>query len=176
MIELETERPTQRETAPQPIDGRLVHKIRRENVLLSSVERAASGLDGYVARMLVDPKHAFFFEHPLDHVPSMMLIEGGRQVGIAVSQLFMDVPFETAFAPTEIRARFSSYAELTSPVDIECDAHDKVFQRGRLTRVRLEGRFIQRGRVLGEMSGVWLMIPIEIHARLRNSARANLVP
>lgn len=172
MTELEIQRPIARST-PQAIDGRLVHKVRRENVLLASVERAACGPDSYVARMRVDPEHPFFFEHPLDHVPSMMLIEGGRQVGIAVSQMFLDVPFETAFAPTEITARFSAYAELTSPVDIACDAHDKVFRRGRLARVRLEGRFIQRGRVLGEMSGVWVMIPLEIHRRLRTAARAN---
>ena len=160
--------------AREVVDGRLVHKVRSENVLLASVERARSGADSYLARMHVDPAHPFFFEHPLDHVPSMMLIEGGRQLGIAVSQLFLDVPFETAFAPTEITARFSAYAELTAPIDIECVAHDKVFQRGRLARVRLEGRFVQRGRVFGEMSGVWVMLPLKVYRRLRNAARANL--
>lgn len=165
----ESERPPTR-----VIDCRLVHKTRRENVLLASVERAASGPDSYVARMYVDPEHAFFFEHPLDHVPSMMLIEGGRQVGIAVSQMFLDVPFETAFAPTEISARFSAYAELALPIHIECDAHDKVFRRGRLAQVRLEGRFIQRGRVFGEMSGVWVMVPLNVYRRLRGNARGSL--
>ena len=173
MTELEIPRQTER-SAPEPIDGRLVHKVQRQNVLLSSVKRAASGADSYVARMFVDPEHPFFFEHPLDHIPSMMLIEGGRQVGIAVSQMFMDVPFETAFAPTEITARFSAYAELSLPVDIECDAHDKVLRRGHLRRVRLEGRFVQGGRVLGEMSGVWVMVPLDIHQRLRNAAQASL--
>jgi hypothetical protein len=174
MTELEMRRQTERSGA-DPIDGRLVHKVKRQNVLLSSVKRAACGGDSYVARMYVDPEHPFFFEHPLDHVPSMMLIEGGRQVGIAVSQMFMDVPFETAFAPTEIAARFSAYAELALPIDIECDAHDKVLRRGKLRRVRLEGRFVQGGRVFGEMSGVWVMVPLEVHQRLRKSAQASLL-
>lgn len=174
MNELEPMRTT-KHPLPQPLDGRLVHKVRRENVLLASLERAGAGPDSYVARMYVDTEHPFFFEHALDHVPSMMLIEGGRQVGIAVSQMFMGVPFETAFAPTELAARFTAYAELALPVDIECDAHDKVFSRGQLRRVRLEGRFVQRGTVIGEMSGVWVMMPLDIHKRLRNAAQAGLL-
>jgi hypothetical protein len=175
MTEPETPPRTERSTREirEVVDGRLVHKVRRENVLLASVDRAAAGADSYVARMHVDPEHPFFFEHPLDHVPSMMLIEGGRQLGIAVAQMFMDVPFETAFAPTEITARFSAYAEIGPPIDIECAAHDKVFRRGRLARVRLEGRFIQRGRVFGEMSGVWVMVPLKVYRRLRSAAQAN---
>jgi hypothetical protein len=159
---------------PQTIDGRWVHKVRRENVLLASVQRADSRADRFIARMYVDRAHPFFFEHGLDHVPSMMLIEGGRQLGIAVSQMFLGVPYETAFAPTDITARFSAYGELDHPIDIDCEAHDKVYRHEQLVRVRLDGRFIQGGRSFGEMSGVWIMMPPDIYRRLRNAAKANL--
>ena len=89
--------------------------------------------------------------------------------------MFMGVPFETAFAPTEITARFSAYAELALPIDIECTASDKVFQRGRLAKVRLEGRFVQSGRTFGEMSGVWEMLPLAVYRRVRGAAKAKLV-
>jgi hypothetical protein len=161
--------------ASPTIDGHLVHKVKDENVLLASIERVDGSADRYVARMHVDTAHPFFFEHPLDHVPSMMLIEGGRQVGIAIAQKFLDVPYETAFAPTEITARFTAYAELDHPVDIECEVQDKVFQRGRLAQVRLSGQFLQAGRVLGEMNGVWVMLPADMYRRLRAAARAKLV-
>lgn len=152
------------------IDGALVHKVLAENVLIESIERASADEDRFIARMRIDPHHPFFFEHALDHVPSMMLIEGGRQLGIAVSHLFLGVPFGTAFAPTEIHARFSQYAELDGPVEIHCEAHDKKYRKGLLSRMRLDGSFQQRGRAIGDMSGQWVMLPAHVYARLRADA------
>jgi hypothetical protein len=149
--------------------GCFVHRAAAANVLLGSIERVREGEDVYTAQMVVDPAHPFFFEHPLDHVPSMMLIEAGRQLGIAVAHIFLDVPFGTAFAPTAIAAEFTRYGELDAPVTVQCEVRDKVVRRKRLHTMALDGSFHQSGRVFGTMSGRWTMIPADLHEVLRRS-------
>ncbi|MCP3962202.1 MAG: hypothetical protein GY719_30535, partial [bacterium] len=60
--------------------------------------------------------HPFFFEHPLDHYPGLMLIEAGRQFGTTVAHLLYGVPFDTAFILNGLRVDFTSFAELGKPV------------------------------------------------------------
>lgn len=151
--------------------GAFVHRAVPANVLLGRIERVGNTGDRFRGQMLVDPAHPFFFEHALDHVPSMMLIEAGRQLGIAVSHLFLGVPLDTAFAPTNIKAEFTEYAELDAPVSIGSSVTDKNIRRGRLVSMVLEGEFQQLGRTIGRMSGCWTMMPHELYARFRRMRR-----
>jgi hypothetical protein len=151
--------------------GKFVHRAVPANVLLGHIERMPVPAECYVAQMLVDSAHPFFFEHPLDHIPSMMLIEAGRQLGIAVAHLFLDVPFDTAFAPTAIEAEFTQYAELDEPVTLQCEVRDKVMRRKRLVSMVLDGTFHQSGRVFGRMCGRWTMMPAELYERFRKARK-----
>jgi hypothetical protein len=49
------------------------------NVAISSPRRGSAGA-GVEAALIVDPTHPYFFDHPCDHVPGMLLLEGCAQL------------------------------------------------------------------------------------------------
>lgn len=151
----------------QRIEGRYVHKVVPRNVLLARVERKAGDGEQYEAEMVMDVEHPFFFEHRLDHVPAMMLVEAGRQMGIAISHMFLDVPFGYLFATQAFDIHFTEFAELHEPVVITGSVSDKKFRRGMLVGLRLEGHFAQGARQLGRMAGEFAMMPPELWRRYR---------
>lgn len=149
------------------IDGRYVHKIYEHNVLLADVRRRPGSEDWFEAEMVHDMDHPFFFEHPLDHIPAMMLVEAGRQLGIAISHLFLDVPLGTMFATRSFDIRFEDFAETRTPVIISAMVTDKEYRRGMLIHLRMDGHFSQDGRALGTMGGTWSMLDPELWKRYR---------
>ncbi|WP_280409454.1 AfsA-related hotdog domain-containing protein [Nocardia brasiliensis] len=66
--------------APPPPRGRLGRE-HPKNVLLAHGSRATAG--GMSFRLAFDPAHPFFFDHPMDHVPGMLLLEAARQAALA---------------------------------------------------------------------------------------------
>ena len=155
------------DTNLQRIDGRYVHKLHPQNVLLSRVERVPGPDERYEADMVPDFDHPFFFEHPLDHVPAMMLVEAGRQMGIAVAHLFLGVPFGTMFATQAFDLKFLGFAELSEPIVITSVVTEKRYRRGELASVRLDGCFRQGHRCIGSMGGDWGMLSPELWKRYR---------
>ena len=64
------------------------------------------------ATMVIDETHPYFFDHPLDHIPGILLIEGALQlVEIASSDPNVFV--------NGVRVRFKRYAEKAPPITIE---------------------------------------------------------
>ncbi|WP_136443371.1 AfsA-related hotdog domain-containing protein [Pacificoceanicola onchidii] len=64
-----------------------------------------------VARLIIDQRHPFFFDHPLDHVPGLLLLEGAVQAAQ-----------NCATAPcyvSAIRAEFIQYVMFDDPVTVE---------------------------------------------------------
>ena len=64
-----------------PLDGRLVGRSDRRNVVLSAAPDRRDGW--YRGHLVVDQEHPVFFDHPLDHVPGTLLIEAHRQIASA---------------------------------------------------------------------------------------------
>ncbi|MFG1667114.1 ScbA/BarX family gamma-butyrolactone biosynthesis protein [Streptomyces sp. Y7] len=80
-------------------------------------------------RLRVDTAHAVFFDHPLDHVPGMLLLEATRQ---AVRARTAGGPR----TPVAFRAVFHQYTELDLPAWIE--AFDRAGAGG--TDIQVRGR------------------------------------
>jgi hypothetical protein len=119
-----------------------VHRHREENVFVSRIE-SLHGTHEFLAELLLDPKHPFFFEHQLDHVPGLMLVEAGRQVATAIPHLFLKVPFGPAFIMNEVSFSFSCFAELNTPTYLRCTVDDLVLKHDRLIGMSFKGRFLQ---------------------------------
>jgi 2-oxo-3-(phosphooxy)propyl 3-oxoalkanoate synthase len=101
---------------PQPIDPGAVGRSRLENVVISPLSETAGGL--VEADLIVDPDHPYFFEHRLDHVSGMLLLEGCNQIGTALAGSRCGwPPREIVFH--EFGARFHQFAELDAPVKLE---------------------------------------------------------
>ncbi|MCF2133291.1 MULTISPECIES: AfsA-related hotdog domain-containing protein [Burkholderiaceae] len=82
------------------LQRRLVHKSELRHVFVERIipiPAAGDGQDRFVAPLIIEPDHPFFFEHEIDHVPGLMLVEATRQACTAVSHMFYEAPFGMAF-------------------------------------------------------------------------------
>jgi len=156
------------------IDGKWVHKRYPRNVLLAYVRQRPGEPYGFETEVVLDVEHPFFFEHELDHVPAMMLVEAGRQFGIAISHLFLGVPLGRMFATRSFDIGFNDFAELHSPVTIVAKVSDRRYHGEELLHLNLDGLFYQNGVKLGSMGGSWSMLRPEVWRRYRRRERSRL--
>ncbi|MFW2543708.1 AfsA-related hotdog domain-containing protein [Primorskyibacter sp. 2E107] len=85
----------------------LDRRMDLRNTVLQYVQSDRPG----AARLIVDQAHPFFFDHPLDHVPGLLLLEGAVQAAQ-----------NCATAPcyvSAIRAEFVQYVMFDAPVTVE---------------------------------------------------------
>jgi hypothetical protein len=112
--------PTAREDLLACVD---VGHATQRNVMLGQSSRPL------IWPLRVDPTHPIFFDHPLDHVPGMLLVEAARQaVRVATSRPDAD------FALFE--AEFMRLVEFSYPVDVAVTQLDSNIGRG-VVKVRL---------------------------------------
>ena len=149
------------------VDRTLVHKDREENVLLHRVASLPGASHQYAAQIRADPHHRFFFEHPVDHIPGLLLVEAARQFGIAVAHIYYSVPSSYGFILRRFDIQFEGFASLDEPTFMIGVTTDRAERRGVLTQMTFDGGFVQRGRRLGRMTGVWRMAPAAVLAKLR---------
>lgn len=96
-------------------------------------QRTTGRTDHFRGTLCVHRDHTFFFEHERAHVPGIYLIEGARQMSIAVAHMFYEVPFDVyEFVMTECSARFRNVANLADPLIAEQTLSKHVYRKGRL--------------------------------------------
>ncbi len=109
--------------------------------------------DVYHGVMRMDPGHAFFFEHPNEHVPGMMLVEAARQFGMACCHLFGQIPLRGyQFIIREIHVRFQDYVNLNYPATFKAELKSMTKRRtGEWHEVNMQISVLQQGSVCAEM-------------------------
>ncbi|MFJ5230575.1 ScbA/BarX family gamma-butyrolactone biosynthesis protein [Kitasatospora sp. NPDC088391] len=80
-------------------------------------------------QLRVDTGHPIFFDHPVDHVPGMVLLEAARQAAYAATGL-------TDAVLTAATTDFTKYVELDAPCWIEAEVGPDGDCGGRTVRVR----------------------------------------
>lgn len=121
--------------SPAEVPAALPHRVGRgnpRNVVIDEPRPPAS--DGSRScRLLVDPRHPHFFDHPQDHVPGTLMLEACRQLGVAV---VADLTGADAadLQPTLLRTAFRRYAELSRPVEVTAvSGEPRLPERGGVT-------------------------------------------
>ncbi|AWZ05456.1 MULTISPECIES: ScbA/BarX family gamma-butyrolactone biosynthesis protein [unclassified Streptomyces] len=94
-----------------PIEPSALGRARLRDVVLSPVV----GLGRW--RLRVDTKDPLFFDHPLDHVPGLLLLEASRQAALTL-------PSERPLSVTALESSFFRYVELDAPCWIEARPTD----------------------------------------------------
>ncbi|WP_055694258.1 ScbA/BarX family gamma-butyrolactone biosynthesis protein [Streptomyces prasinopilosus] len=119
-------------TAIAPVDPRLVGRDDESDVVLG----ASAGAGAHPLRIVAD--HPVLFDHPVDHVPGMVLMEAARQAGL----LALGAPHGLLVA---CEAQFRRYVEFHIPCLVATDEpeHDG---GGRHT---VTVRFLQDGSEAG---------------------------
>ncbi|MFE2296937.1 ScbA/BarX family gamma-butyrolactone biosynthesis protein [Streptomyces sp. NPDC059445] len=100
--------PTGLPRLPEPLPPPVVGRLDVRDVVLG-VPAARSGRGGHTWQLRVDPSHPALFDHPVDHVPAMLLLEAARQAAQAVC-----APYRVL--PIEVRSAFHRPVEL----DLAC--------------------------------------------------------
>ncbi|MFD5897772.1 ScbA/BarX family gamma-butyrolactone biosynthesis protein [Streptomyces sp. NPDC060366] len=90
--------------------------------------------DGAVRLRPADPRHPFFFDHPSDHVPGMVLLEAARQAGALASD-------GRCVRPTAGRLKALSFAEFAPPARVLAVPHHRTCG----FRVLQGGRYVAYG-------------------------------
>lgn len=86
---------------------------RPENRAISQVRCAG---DEGQAQLLINQQHGFFFDHPHDHIPGLLLLESGHQLAVEL------LP-EGAWFASELQAGFVKYCLFDSPVELRAQRH-----------------------------------------------------
>ncbi|MEV7116275.1 ScbA/BarX family gamma-butyrolactone biosynthesis protein [Streptomyces anulatus] len=98
------------QAAGAPIDPATVGRLSAGNVLLAEEPAAVGGRRSWAVR--IDSSHPIFFDHPVDHIPGMVLLEAARQAAYAAT----GCPGKLV---TGLSSTFTRYAELDAPCRIE---------------------------------------------------------
>lgn len=100
---------------PEPLPAAAVGRFNPRNVVIGPAgERSANGERRF--EMVVDRGHPSLFDHPLDHVPAIFLLEALRQSAVATAAEEAGLAPEQAL-PVSCAARFDDFAELELPVE-----------------------------------------------------------
>lgn len=132
-------RTLRRETAPPTSDGMArerpgtavapaaVGRRLAQNVVLAQARAEAGGV---TAALDVPVSHAVLYDHPLDHVPAMALLEAARQSALLATS---DGPGPGRWCVTGLDARFQRFVELDAPTTVTAGVQDDGRGGGRRT-------------------------------------------
>ncbi|GAA2409707.1 ScbA/BarX family gamma-butyrolactone biosynthesis protein [Streptomyces glaucosporus] len=115
-------------TPPVPQD--VVGRTHDRDIVLSPTQ------ERWRWRLRVDTTHPVLFDHPVDHVPGMLLLESVRQAGHALE------PSGGAMMPTSMDVSFNRYVEFDEPCWIEAEAEPRP-ESGARRSIRVNA--LQRG-------------------------------
>lgn len=116
-----------------PIPRSLAGRSRDHDVVLSPARGALSSVPAQEPRaperrrwrLRVDTAHPVLFDHPVDHVPGMLLLESVRQAGHTLA------PSNGAVMPTSMDVVFNRYVEFDEPCWIEAGTEPRTARDGR---------------------------------------------
>jgi len=123
-----------------------VHKTEDKNRFLRwlSVTENDQGDSVYRAEVRFIRDHPYFFEHERQHLPGLYIIEAGRQLGLAVPHLFLDVGYDYHSVLDGCDMSFTGFASLTDPLFIDARIVNPVYRKGKLQSLSFDGTFIQK--------------------------------
>lgn len=99
--------------SPAPATALPASAVGRSHPANVVLDTAGGGRPGRWA-LRVDPTHPVFFDHPLDHVPGLLLVEAARQAAHLVTPA-------RHLLPVASRSTFHRYVELDRPCWIEAE-------------------------------------------------------
>jgi len=167
-----------------PIRKEYVHKLNEEYVLLTKIRRIP---EEYIIPSDCDVQNSFFayalpkldcsfcFDHELDHIPFMMIVEIFRQIGVATSHTHHGVPLR-GYKNTMDELEFGSmkFVELDMPMLITCE--DKVLkQTSSMQKRKIYYKLYQNNELCAFMSTNVMVMNNDLYDRMRNKCRMDSV-
>ncbi|MGE0711594.1 MAG: beta-ketoacyl synthase N-terminal-like domain-containing protein [Planctomycetota bacterium] len=101
------------------------------------------------ATLVVDEQHPYYFDHPLDHVPGILLVEGALQLAEASAARRLSLGPGEAPLLSELSLRFRRWCEKDAPIALTLVPRATPHEGALL---RCEGRAEQGGQVVATIS------------------------
>ncbi|MFI8234274.1 ScbA/BarX family gamma-butyrolactone biosynthesis protein [Streptomyces sp. NPDC085900] len=103
--------------------------------------------------------HAVLFDHPTDHVPMMVMLEGFRQLGHLLSRM-STVYTEAGVSAflTAVSIDCVAFAELDAPIRLEVQNGYEPAARGGAGELRVDA--VQSGRGVATAAMTWAALPV----------------
>ncbi|MFF8939120.1 ScbA/BarX family gamma-butyrolactone biosynthesis protein [Streptomyces paradoxus] len=118
---------------PEPVSRSTVGRLRKQDIVLAPTPERQRW------QLRVDTSHPVLFDHALDHVPGMLLLESVRQAAHA-----MEPGRAAAVLPTSMDVSFNRYIEFDEPCWIEAEpALTTVSSPGARSTIRVNA--VQKG-------------------------------
>lgn len=134
------------------IDRSIVHKKYDKNVFIGDVAQLKHDL--YQCQMVIDKCHDFFFEHYIDHVPGLLMLESARQMGTAICHLYYNIDSNYHFVIDHLNISFKNFNELNKDIFIRTliAADTK-----NATRQVFKGKsyIVQNKNIIAEVESTW---------------------
>ncbi|MEV4920587.1 ScbA/BarX family gamma-butyrolactone biosynthesis protein [Streptomyces tirandamycinicus] len=111
---------------PEPVSRSTVGRLRKQDIVLSPATEPLRW------QLRVDTSHPVLFDHALDHVPGMLLLESVRQAGQAVRPSRAG-----AVLPVSMDVSFNHYVEFDEPCWIEAEPTDAPSSSGTRRTIRV---------------------------------------
>ncbi|MGY1502787.1 ScbA/BarX family gamma-butyrolactone biosynthesis protein [Streptomyces sp. QTS52] len=130
------------------------HRVGRQRRKDCVLERVATGAPDRQWRLRSDQDHAILFDHPTDHVPLMVMLEGFRQLGhLTVHESAQGAAAGEEFVLSGLALDCAAFGELGAPVQLAVveDVPDPLRDGGR--RLRFEAE--QGGKRLAVAETLW---------------------
>ncbi len=78
-------------------------------MLISRIEQLEEDL--IIGEVVQDVYHPFFYEHPLDHLLGLYIIEAACQFATFLCHLYLNVPLNMPFVLEDMGVQFYKFAE-----------------------------------------------------------------
>lgn len=148
------------------LDKNWVHKAQEINVLVARIEQFQD--DVILGELIQNVEHPFFYEHSVDHVPGLYLIEAVRQFATAATHLCYQVPRkQTVFVFDQLQVNFHSFAEVNQPLFVVMTVQDKVYIDSLLSHVKISTAVVQDENVITSAEVVASIYKVERYDQLR---------
>lgn len=148
----------------EKIDRTIVHKTYDKNVFIGDVTQLKHNL--YQCKMIYDQEHDFFFEHHIDHVPGLLILESTRQMGTAICHLYYGIDHNYSFIIDDSVIRFKNFTELNQEVYVRTLIESDT---SKASRKVFTGRsyVIQNREIIAEVESTWRCLHKKIWKKLR---------
>jgi 3-hydroxymyristoyl/3-hydroxydecanoyl-(acyl carrier protein) dehydratase len=102
--------------APVHVDG---WRTSAEHVVITTPEYSADN-GAFAATLIVNESHPYFFDHPCDHVPGMLLLEACAQLAMAAARVTLTGPIPLGITSYEVN--FAQFVECGIPTTLSARA------------------------------------------------------
>lgn len=164
-----------------------VHKKDFDNVLISELIRIEIQDELFSAESSLFDSNIYFsrafpnlncnvcFDHALDHYPLMVIFELGRQIGIAATHFFYDIPLEGFMNIVDnLSFEFVTFCELDQ--DLYVVFIEENYNNSKtLQTITCKFLFIQNNRLCAKGNGSIKVMPLNHYKRFRKISRNRIL-